>query len=397
MSKICFVLSTPDLSTNPLTEWLASVLKWPIQPSQPLYTQEYTVYEGGCLNKNPINALHHKLLNELQKSWYEHLGSASSLIERAKYEDELQSITTKSLDINCLFHSPLLCHFLPLYLPPLAPPGSTNPQATESPKILLHYSDPLSCAINLQNSWRMPLSAGLALWESYIIQACRNIKDQDYRLISSRHTSKCNESELRDLISFVSGKVGEDSAPIRLAGVENLKIQLPATKAQHLECIQSSQIEIAELLQQGDVNSIAARELCYSSTDTLEYYGQIRGALEASNVARDSYKSMYVTEMNKDEKANNNTKSGMETENSGENQNAGEQIVDSSLCNVKVQIKGMDTLEFLSTVNSPVLEMLRANLSNNNDELIYLNYGVTGEETLYFMSSNLLSLETEAA
>jgi hypothetical protein len=67
-----------------------------------------------------------------------------------------------------------------------------------------------------------------------------------------------------------------------------------------------------------------------------------------------------------------------------------------SLSKVSLRIDGMGTVEFYADPNAPVLDMLRDHLdSPKQDELIYLNYG--DDDTVYFMSSKLLSIETEPA
>jgi hypothetical protein len=63
-----------------------------------------------------------------------------------------------------------------------------------------------------------------------------------------------------------------------------------------------------------------------------------------------------------------------------------------------LQIADIGTLEFYADPSSAVLEMLRNNLgSTEQDELIYLSYGDNENDTVYFLSSSLLPMETEPA
>ena len=68
---------------------------------------------------------------------------------------------------------------------------------------------------------------------------------------------------------------------------------------------------------------------------------------------------------------------------------------DPSICKVTVFLDNADPMEFYSDPQSPVLDMLQEHLVNNEtDQLLFLNCGEQGTETVYFMSSSLLGINT---
>ena len=71
-------------------------------------------------------------------------------------------------------------------------------------------------------------------------------------------------------------------------------------------------------------------------------------------------------------------------------------VSDANLCKAKIHIKGMDTLDLYAEPDSPILAMLREQLAKQgSDEMIYLNYGEDDQDSLYFMASDLVAIETE--
>lgn len=371
MSVKCFVLSTPDLCFDHLVDSVAHELNWHVYPESLV----------GGRDDDSIEVFHNRLLGRIDKSWYEHIDQQALLLNQSLYQDDISEITERLGSHSCLIHHPLLCRSLPMW-------ASSSPSA----KVLLRYSEPLECALSLQRDWRMPIAVGLALWESYIIDACKSLVDRDYKLLTLNDLISSPETNFNSLIDWLTETqdLSEDSRSISWPKSTQLK-SLEFVTSDELEgCLQQAQIEILEHLKMGAVNAIAERNLSFSSADILEYYGQLRGALEHANGARDNFKIKYLEAQNRE----------LLSESSDVVRHEEIQLDQLSsqdrLCNVKVQLEGMETLEFSSTLDSPVLEMLHTHLSSSTeDQMIYLNYGETGDEALYFMSSSLLAIETE--
>lgn len=404
----CFVLSTPDLNVNPLVDWLALELGWPVHSEQSKMMP----------SDDSVNGIHRQILKRLQKNWYEELDTTSLLDQASQFQNEIDTSTNHLVANNCFIHDPLLCRFLPLWKEKGKGESAVDSSQTLSTKVLFHYSDPLECAVSLQRAWRMPIAVGLALWESYVIDACKNLSEHDYVLISSQEITYSGTGSLTSLLKWVSGASHSQESVGRLMWPSlNEVSSIKPINAEHLSsCLQDSQIEILDLLGRNEIDEIAQRDLSFFAADTLEYYGQLRGGLEHANSSLSSLKSKYAdlqaqhrevqkshTQLQTQAQATHHQQASDASEDDTIEQKGAvtpltSQQAATELCNVKVQIEGMNTIEFLSPVDSPVLEMLKTHIAGGlQDELIFLNYGETGNEALYFMSSSLMALETERA
>lgn len=414
------MLSTPDLSFNPLVDWLAEELDWQIYAEQPVGSPdnaEQRLAKGSTgLVNGAITELHQRILKSKNIGWYEHVqqplidDNSNCLEDIARIAKQLTS-DADSVKQGNVIHDPLLCRFF------------THWQAkVGAAKVIVHYSDPIQCALSLQDNWRMPIAVGLALWESYLIDACKSVVGQNYKLVSSRDLSQAQNPEivgnsLASILSWLKDdeKTQENFNPFHWPKPNVIASDQQVDVAGLKSCLQKSHVEILGLLRKNNLNAVAERNLSFSSADTLKHYGQLRGALEHANSSRDSFKVEYFEQ----KKLNSQLELAAEAQRSRIAEQARpdepqlettqpppqdntplEKTPSSVLCNVRVQIEGMDIIEFLSPTDSPVLGMLRTHMArsaepNVNDELVYLNYGEAGSEALYFMSSSLMTLETE--
>lgn len=371
MPTNCFFLLTPDLKASSLISWLDNV----INRSGPSLQANQTALANSTV------ALHKRVLHDMGQCWYEQISLLESSIDKTAYQQDINTIKENAATQTGIIHDSLLCYLLPLWQ-----------DSANTSKAVLYYNDPLQCALALQQRWRMPLSVGLALWENHIIEACKNLANQEAILLSHQHMIDSDGACIESVITELSG----DStlyATLQMQPLPTLNVgESPSLEMQATlkSCVQGCQTDLYELLNKGEINTIAKRTLSYASHNTLEYYGQLRAALEISNAERDSYKQQYIEQKNSAPQVNETLDETATPEVTDHVEN------NTPLCNVKVQIEGMDMLEFLAPIDSPILDMLQSNLvQTDNDELIYLNYGETGNEALYFMSSRLLSLETE--
>jgi hypothetical protein len=386
------LLSTPDLRHNPLLQHIKTHYEYvfspklrPIEgyPSNPIETQ--------------IAALHQKILQDQQKRWYQNISISAESLENHPYPEILKPILEQIEQKDCLLHDPLLVHLLQLWL--------TN---IESPSIILYYSDPMECAHALQKAWRFPLAFGLALWEHYVLTACRNLKNYNCILISSNKLRSSAKNHLEPILNDLGIAQPDDWSVFSQTELSNHSEQAAA--------LQQNQKHIFTALEENDLSSLYDLTVSDESHDILEYYGQLRSGFETVKAERDKLRSELGLGQNKikiraveptvTEGSLDNAEGSLDNaegsfdnaEGSFGNAEGSFGNAEGSLCKVRVHIEGMEMLEFYADPSSPVLDMLRNHLvSTEQDELIYLHYGDNENDTLYFMSSNLLGMETEPA
>lgn len=355
------ILLTPDLTVSPLVDAMAGGFERVLCPKlSRLERHSRSVLEG------KIHDLNEKILRDHQKQWFQTLSINGDDLVRPKYKSELASIIGQMDEKRWVVCDSQLVHFLPLWL-----------SSASKTKTVFHYSEPLECALTLQQKWRFPIAFGLALWEQSVLAAGRNLAAHEYTLISSKRLRSANSKYLKTLVKEFGELDSEVLTKSSSEGVSDLDFEL------------SSAIKTCfDLLEKRKLTDLADRSLSAQSKDILDYYGQIRAGHEQLKVERDQ----LIVDL---------AQATAKIDSDSDDQNADEKkvtVVDEALSRVKVHLEGMDTLEFYADPESPILDMLRTNLlSTDQDQLMFLNYGEDDNDTLYFMSSDLLAIEIEPA
>lgn len=370
-----FTLCTPDLAINSLTDEVSEHVVRPSCPAQAMLG--FDMDDSFQLN---LTTFHKEILSDAQKTWYQPLPNSFSLDDNQRYQKQACLILDQvSQNQNLVVHDPLLCRFLPLW-------------SSLDALVLLHYSEPLECAITLQNKWRFPLSVGLALWESYVLDAVKNLQAHKYVLLSSK---KCRNSG-KPYIKSVAKKLEKASSqnlniikaihedPAQFVGA------LSADYADLLEHVQNSQRVIFDALEKGKLSKIKKLNISKQSADILQYYGQMRSGFEMVKAQRDKIKNELAASQQQRTKTAETTEVDLVANKSEQQKN---------LIAVKLGLRGMHDVEFFSEPDSPILEMLQQHLLSNSqaqDEMIYLNSVGADNEAMYFMASSLLTIETQS-
>jgi hypothetical protein len=330
-----------------------------------------------------LRELHNRLLNEQQKTWYQLVSTPHKLLKKNDVSEQLNDIVSEfGGSSTFMINDPLLCFFLPLW-----------ESLDESPVVAFHYSDPLECAIDLQKKWRFPLSFGLALWESYVLAACKNIVGTPHVLISSNKLRQSGATHLR-AASKEFAVLGEtDLSKSILQSLEGLS-EAPALNpysAAQSEWLQSPQFDIFKLLEKGSLTSLAQRDISYQSADTLEKYGQLRAGFELTQKAlEDTQAKLARAEQKQSLPSFTDSEAEVKPERKV-------RLDHGQRSRVTIHLRDIPSLKFHCEADAPILDVLRDHLVNNtHNEMIYLNCGETqADEAIYFMSSDLLSIEIE--
>lgn len=355
----CLMLSTPDLRATDFLDAISPQFKHVVCPKLD--------YPPSCLNSTPeslVYQLHYQILQDHQKRWFQAVTHKTAWFDNTEYQNKLNAIIDPLGEQSWLIHDPLIAQFLPLWT-----------AAVDNPLLVFYYSEPLECAAALQHKWRFPMVFGLALWESFVLSACKNINQQSVILVSSyqlRNNAKqhlksvCNEMGMADSID-VSAFSQTQAMPV--AGE-----------------VSQAQKQLFSLLENNQTAAIAELDISDQSKDILDYYGQLRSGYEKITMERDQLKTQIALLKPQDQ-----VEQSTEQEASLQ-----EPSLDEGLYKVRVHIEGMEVLEFYSEPSSPVLDMLQGHLASNAEQqLVYLNYGADDDDTIYFMSSDLLAIETK--
>lgn len=356
MNRKCLVLSTPDLLKNAVVEHIGGSF----EKSLSLQLKPLKGYRTGPL-ETKIVALNQRILQDQQTTWYQGLPITPDCLKSDFYLTAMSEILKNIENQSCLIHDPLLAHSLPLWLSKL-----------DNPLIILCYSHPMECAYHLQQTWRFPLSIGLALWESFVLTACGHLHQQSSVLISTNKVRNSPVNHLKSVFKKLS-----IPQPNQWAALTQGDLSAAWKTLNHDFQRQSN---IFSKLEQGDIASIASMKISSQSADELYYYGQLRAGFENANAERDQLR----------QKLGLSPQENIETIPSKSRQN------DSPLIRLRIHIRGMEVLEFFTDPKSSIIEMLRDSLTNDvEDNLVYLNYGDSENDVLYFMSSKLVALEID--
>jgi len=326
-----------------------------------------------------IYALHQKILADQQKAWFQPLFSKSSALDFGEYEGELDSILN-SIDYSWLVQDSLLNHFLPLWL-----------SRTDEADFFLLYSEPLECALTLQQKWRFPISFGLALWESYMLAAANNLIDHPCILISCSKLRQSPQTVIKSVLKQIRDIYPEHNIPIsgKNTSWPAISTKLKDDLSLHSGFLQDSQKDIFAHLENGEIRPLEGRALAPQSADILDYYGQLRAGFDLLKKKHNQFRKRT------DQEDGEHTVEKTSTSKSPETVTIPDE--NSTLREVTVHIRGMEPVEFIVEDNSPILQMLWHSLQSSGqtpDEMVYLDYEDNGASALYFMRSSLQGIET---
>ena len=354
MTQKVLILSTPDIRSDSVLEFLASQMDFSFNPM----LADHSNLPTGEI-ENTLIQLNQTVRESKSKSWFQPLTMTSEELNNPENKKVVKEITDNLSDKQWQLHDPFLLHTLPLWLSEI-----------EDTHILFYYSSPLECATALQRSWRFPISFGLALWEYYVIKATSILQDKDVLLLSRNKLAKSTKGHLSPILKNIG--LAQPSKWSDLA--------IPSFSLES-EGVYEDQQKLFKLLEKGNLTSISKLKLSDSSLNNLEYYGQLRAGFERIKDERDD----LLDQLNKQQKQDSEPEqvATLSTDN------------DPSICKVTVFLDNADPMEFYSDPQSPVLDMLQDHLVNNEtDQLLFLNCGEQGTETVYFMSSSLLGINT---
>lgn len=367
------LLSTPDLGSVQLLESMAGNHNRcfvPVTSRAPAKADHGAFVISDC-----VSALHQSLLESAQIRWYQPLPDGFDFGDGQAFPQQLNRLKDALSAVEpWLIHDIRLSRFLPLWVPVM---GAAN--------LIYLYSHPLECALRLQQRWRFPLAFGLALWESYVLSALQSLKGLPCFILSTSEIRAAPRPSARRL-GQVLGL--EDVDPhAELIDIDRLIDELPDQSPAALsERIRPAQQTLFDALQRGSTAALEDQALSDESRDILEHYGRLRAGFEQTRADRDNYRDLYRTRpMEQTNSAAALTKPDTKDVPANE-----------ALSTVRVHIKGRDVIEFVAAENSPVLDLLRNCLAHDSrlpDEMVYLNYGESGSDGLYFMASSLVTLE----
>lgn len=322
-----------------------------------------------------INALHDKILQDNQKTWFQVCSNAFKFDESSYQESVKMIMQAIRNESDCAVVDPLLCFFAPLWF-----------QNTDQHNCLFYYSEPMETAANLQAKWRFPIDFGLALWEYYVINALRQMDHPRRILFSSRQFRKAPEHYMSEITRRFK-KLGKDPAKsnrgfgILLKSEWNTSIAVP-DPARYLS---QPQYDLFERLESGELKDIRALSLSDQAMDILFHYGNLRAGYD--KVKRE--KETMETELK--------LYQGGETDKNSVATAASDPGSSAPLVEVVVHIDHMEPFEFLTEVDNPIIEVLNDALltrSEAPEELVYLYCGEPENSAIYFPAGDLLAVET---
>lgn len=366
-----FVISTPDLLRSPFIQGISANFEYVNNVKLEVSIDGYddNIIQAG------IDRFNQNYLLSKQKHWYQLLPDDQGLV-LSDDESLLMSMKQQLSEKTWLLQGPLLTFSLPIWL-----------QVFESSSVIFQYSKPLDCARYLQQKWRFPIAFGLALWESYVISACKNLINSDALLMSISSFQNNPDKVLKR----VAKKMGLTSYNQELS-FDMLSFN-DSNEYSGFEKTFEYYQSIFKMLEKGHINKVAKLPISEVSGDIIEYYGQLRAGFEQVNEDNKLILQKLSTLDQHDGE--------IEPDSVDQLKNNADDNANEPLIKVRVHIDGMDTLEFCSEPDSPILVMLQNHLAKESvsadspDELIYLNYDENQTDTLYFMSSTLRAIETE--
>ena len=372
------VISPPDQMASPLTEILRQS---PVRLVQSGHGHS-AVYASDSPEQR-IHRFHAKLLSRIQKTWYQYLPSDKLSLDDDEVTREIKEITAL-LDRHesWVVQDPLLACMLPAWL-----------KHIDDAEVLLHYNEPLDCALALKQKWRFPVNFGLALWEQYVLMSISSLQGKKSLRLSSKSLGRQPNAVLSSLMERLGGDV--TSFSLTTGSEESGESMFSReTLARHADFLQDSQRALLQHLEAGELDRIADRELSLQSQDILDTYGRLRAGFDRLRDERDEARDTA-------RKALTNGDQDITGISAGATADVHEPVEDSgspdAFCRVTVHIRDQDPVEFLSDVDSPILQMLQQAMQTAGDnpgQLLYLELQDEETCTLYFVASDLLGIET---
>ncbi|MEO0367383.1 MAG: hypothetical protein AAF197_01210 [Pseudomonadota bacterium] len=318
-----------------------------------------SVEKDACTQiERQIDRYHRDLIEAKDRVWFDLLEPVTKWQDYDKQKQSAERLAEDWQKPTGILHNSQLCHFLPLWQNVLG----------ECPLMLL-YSPALVCAQSLQQNWRLPIVVGLAVWESYVINACKNLQNTKYLLLDA---TKLSDDDWRELGSR------ELPSQAQFASFEQFNGDLSEA-----DLLQDAHHQLNDWLRAGNVDAIAEQSLSQASADLLRHYGRLRGALDIAN-QRAAKLTTQLNEMRTQaDKAQESTEPSQDQSN----------FALSNEIEVCVQIRDLAPKTFVTQADSPVLSMLREQfIDQHSNQMIYLNVE-SEDQALYFMSSDLVGLD----
>jgi hypothetical protein len=391
----CYFLSTPDLTSTTFADSMRSYYDESISVG----LNKSTAYADESA-ESKIYQLNQELLKDLQKKWYQLSPSDLSSLKSEQYKDQASEVINMYGKKSIIFQDALGTFFMPVWR-----------DVIKDSKLVFQYSTPSDCATMLRDKWRLPLPYGLAIWESHVIAAAKNMVDYAPVLISSSRLAKSPARQIKKI-----------SRKLAISGFADPNIFKDLSTNRDRVDVDRTYKLIFDLLEKGKLDKIASLSLSDQSSDMIEYYGQMRSGFEQLRQENEQLQArVFAFEQlqtsvgnpestadsfptNEEEKLIPEETSSMASEGSnskGDSRSDLDLSIYGSLVSVKVYIDGMDDLEFYSEPDSAVIDMLQTHIANSainretNDEMIYLNYGEGEDDALYFMTSTLKGMEIQ--
>ena len=372
-------LPTPDINAAMMANLLVPWCNTPVQSFQNM--------ETGINLATLIDGMHQDIFFDAQKKWFqigsEDLKNIGQTRPNGWPESTFTSISTRDQWLIC---DSRLCLTAPFWQTNLKPDIS-----------VIAYSEPLACAVSLSQTWRFPISVGLALWEYYLLSALKNCKNQKAIFLS---LSKFHHDR-----SLFNRLFAEQLATFGYAEVDTLE-KLESVSSSILSAIDVSNIDTTEFLtttqakifnelEQLDLEAVTNRSLSPQSRDLLHHYGDLRAGYERLKVRHNTVQQeLYSARAGQASPINEETPLNAAT---SELQNLSQES--NQYVEVSVQVQDMQQLEFVCSKNADILTTLQEVLQNPTeytDKLLFLNYGQNGTQTLYFPGSSLLGINIVA-
>ncbi|MFT5112665.1 MAG: hypothetical protein ACI8P9_001992 [Parasphingorhabdus sp.] len=375
-------LSTPDLEATKLANLLMPWCNTPIQCFQEMQTG--TELAGVARS---VDNLHQDIFFDAQKSWFQLSSGGFGNIGINRPTDwSASTLSAIEKHDQWLISDARFCLTAPFWQ------SNFNPDA-----LVIAYSDPLVCAFSLSRTWRFPISVGLALWEYYLLSAVNHCKNQT-TIILSLYKFHHDRDGFNRLLAEQLATLGftEDDTFEKIQSVTSpLPSSFDISSLENGEYLNSNQASLFAELEELDLESVAHRSLSSQSEDLLRHYGDLRAGYEKMKMHRNQIQQ----ELNaiKADQSDMQVKKIKPDETAKESQDA--LFNPGHYVEVSVQVQDMQQLEFICSRDAPVLNTLQEVLQNPTeykDQLLFLNYGKNGEQTLYFPGCSLLSLNVAA-
>jgi hypothetical protein len=328
-----------------------------------------------------LGELHDEVLGKQQKTWFQ-------LNERGLPADKNEALLKKMraiksrlpADGNCGIHDAAMIFFAPLWR-----------QVLPSPALLFYYSEPMETALHLRNSWRFPISAGLALWEYYVCTALNLLVEGEHVVVSSRKLRRDPTGQLLEMAARLEPLIPLKQAPRDVNKMARALCLDPVDDTLDPALyLNDAQKRLYSELESGGTGKSEHR-ICEQSRDLLFHYGNLRAGFEGvKQECRTLALALRRCGGNEEERMLEQRATVIPSVPDGDN----------NLLDVVVHIKHMKPLVFAAPPDSPILDMLFTALrapATDAGRIIYLQYEAGESDAIYFPIGSLLAVDTTRA